>query len=260
MYQAHDQMKTPEDPNIKVWRYLDLAKYISILQNESLFFSRADKLGDPWEGSHPELTVDIRNRSYKDLTRNFSQAEKENYFKGVSQLHDRRKFVAVNCWHANEVESAAMWSIYSKNKYGIAIQSTFSKLCDSFNATSEKVYVGEVVYVDYSNYIIPPEELLRPFYCKRRSFEHEREIRASISKTPKADKDKVIFSKESWKFSGFIDGGGIDIDVDVKKLIEKVYVSPLSKHWILEIIAQVTKDCGYNFEVLRSDMVEKPVF
>ena len=37
----------------------------------------------------------------------------------------------VNSWHMNEYESAVMWDIYSTRDFGIAIQSTIKRLCDS---------------------------------------------------------------------------------------------------------------------------------
>ena len=36
-----------------IWRYMDLAKFLSALDRESLFFCRADLLGDLFEGSYP---------------------------------------------------------------------------------------------------------------------------------------------------------------------------------------------------------------
>ena len=39
-----------------------------------------------------------------------------------------RDCTAVNCWHINEHESAAMWDLYLKSNEGIAIQSTYQKL------------------------------------------------------------------------------------------------------------------------------------
>jgi hypothetical protein len=40
-----------------VWRYFDLPKFLSFLQRRALFFSRADLLGDPLEGSFTKATA-----------------------------------------------------------------------------------------------------------------------------------------------------------------------------------------------------------
>ena len=58
------------------------------------------------------------------------------------------KYVAVNCWHENEHESAAMWKLYIKSVEGIAIQSTYSKLKKSF-INDEIIFIGKVKYIDY---------------------------------------------------------------------------------------------------------------
>jgi hypothetical protein len=42
------------------------------------------------------------------------------------------EIILINGWHYNEYESAAMWDLYSQANAGIAIQSTYRKLRDSF--------------------------------------------------------------------------------------------------------------------------------
>jgi hypothetical protein len=46
-----DVFREPDDPDITIWRYIDLAKLLSLLSSSTLWFSRADRLGDPHEGS-----------------------------------------------------------------------------------------------------------------------------------------------------------------------------------------------------------------
>jgi hypothetical protein len=38
----------------KIWRYMDFTKFISVLDTQTLFFSRIDLLGDKFEGSVPK--------------------------------------------------------------------------------------------------------------------------------------------------------------------------------------------------------------
>ena len=47
----HPVFEAPSDTSIKLWRYMDFTKFVSLLDSNSLFFSRADLLGDPYEGS-----------------------------------------------------------------------------------------------------------------------------------------------------------------------------------------------------------------
>jgi hypothetical protein len=55
----------------------------------------------------------------------------------------------VSCWHCNDGESAAMWDLYATRDSGIAIQSTFERLCDSFSHAAEPQLIGLVRYTDY---------------------------------------------------------------------------------------------------------------
>jgi hypothetical protein len=50
----------------------------------------------------------------------------------------------LNCWHLNDYESAAMWDIYQRNNDAIAIQSTYTKLCNSLIQKEPDVFVGKV--------------------------------------------------------------------------------------------------------------------
>jgi hypothetical protein len=36
----------------RIWRYMDFTKFISVLENGGLFFSRADYFSDPFEGHY----------------------------------------------------------------------------------------------------------------------------------------------------------------------------------------------------------------
>ena len=44
------------DFNSVIWRYMDFAQLVSLLDKEALFFCRADKLGDPFEGAWSDPT------------------------------------------------------------------------------------------------------------------------------------------------------------------------------------------------------------
>ena len=44
--------------NYKIVKYMDLAKFISLLHSKSLFFCRLDKLEDKFEGSSPKLNLE----------------------------------------------------------------------------------------------------------------------------------------------------------------------------------------------------------
>ncbi len=50
MHEKHVLFRAPANESERIWRYMDFTKFVSMLHSESLFFCRADKLSDPFEG------------------------------------------------------------------------------------------------------------------------------------------------------------------------------------------------------------------
>lgn len=48
-WEFHD----PPPSEAILWRYMDFTKFVSLLEKSALFFARADKLDDPFEGFIP---------------------------------------------------------------------------------------------------------------------------------------------------------------------------------------------------------------
>ena len=89
-----------------------------------------------------------------------------------------------------------MWKLYGVDDRGVAIRSTRARLIRSLPPRDDEVvalhvkrkpdgcpealpvYVGEVTYINYESEIFPDHNSYLPFIYKRRSFEHERELRA----------------------------------------------------------------------------------
>jgi hypothetical protein len=55
MFNEHPSFQAPANPNVSIWRYMDLTKFLWMLQEKALFFTRADFLGDPYEGHYTEV-------------------------------------------------------------------------------------------------------------------------------------------------------------------------------------------------------------
>src|SRR5262249_17685971 len=82
----------------------------------------------------------------------------------------------INCWHHSEYESEAMWKLYARNDEGLAIKSSLARLSQSLDVAKPEIYVAAVEYLDYTDSSNVMAD--SPFLYKRRSLEHEREIRA----------------------------------------------------------------------------------
>ena len=151
----------------------------------------------------------------------------------------------------NEYESAAMWKLYLKSDEGIAIQSTYARLKKSL-IDDEKIFLGIVKYIDYDTEYINAGNILESFVHKRKSFAHEQEVRALVSKWPTGD-GGIDFTQETIEH-------GLQIKIDIETLIERVYVAPSAPAWFADLVTAVISKYGYNFEVVHSKLNENPVF
>jgi hypothetical protein len=245
VYEEHPNLTSPEDENEKVWRYMDFPKFMSILDREELFFNRADKFDDKFEGSYSKFNIESRLKVYKG---------NEFIAKMIPKTaKDTRKFCFINCWHLNRYESAAMWNTYAKNEVSIAIQSTFKRLKESFNKSTKKIYIGKVNYADYETDWIPEDNIFNPYTYKRKSFEHEKELRAIYFEFPPESEGKIDFSQDALYERLYV-------DVDITNLIETVYLSPLTDEWFSDLIKSVIRKYNHDFEIRKSDLCSSPVY
>ena len=80
--EEHPIYQLPEDQGISIWRYMDLVKLISMLQEKPLYFCRADRLGDRFQCSLPsnffkqlELRAEGFEQRIQDLSERDATAE-----------------------------------------------------------------------------------------------------------------------------------------------------------------------------------------
>jgi len=252
MYSEHPFFLQPADENSKVWHYTNFVKFISMLEKQSLFFNRADKFNDLFEGSYPKINTQNREKVPKELpaTKSVKRALHE-VAQQTTEMHKIwRKYVALNCWHLNDHESAAMWSLYSRKNDGVALQTTYAKLKESLIA--EKFFLGKVQYIDYERSELPDNHLLVPFIHKRESYEHEQEVRAVIMKPPFRG-DQLDFDLETIN-------NGLYISVDLNILLETVFVAPDTPDWFLELVEKMKSRYDKQFLVKRTPLIDGPFF
>jgi hypothetical protein len=256
MHQKHRSFRAPTNPHVPTWRYMDFAKFVDLLETRHLWFSRLDKMPDPWEGALSPASLPVIERWIRDRHTDVTdEAEvirrrdiwaKDNYT--INQL-----MTYVSCWHMNEHESMAMWNLYSGR--GIAVRSTYLRLCQSFGSVTEPEFVGEVDYIDYRTQAINPGNTFNAALCKRMSFVHERELRAVVERRPpdwtsgRPDHEKYAKSQPP----------GVSIAVDLDTLIEGVIVSPGRPGWFGDLVERVMRTYGLrNRTVETSGLDERP--
>ncbi len=237
MYKEHHIFEKPENEHAKIWRYIDFAKFVSMLDKKALLFSRADKLGDPFEGSYPNANVILRKEELEAANLPVNKVSK---FMGVNLKRFVRSAL-VSCWCLSEYESAALWTLYTKSDKGIAISSTFHCLKTSFGNGSPDIYISKVKYIDYQKDLFPTKNPLYPLICKRKSFEFEQELRAVTLQSPRSDHSRYI-------------------TVDLDTLIQKIYVAPTSPKWFYKLVKSIMEKYELDKDVLQSNLDENPIF
>jgi len=260
--------KLPERADVKIWRYMDLSKFLSLLDRAALYFVRVDHLSsfDAFEGYYTAANIQFDEISFKDLPdewKNESGVEDEKIWEILkNEKRKIRHFVKanravtfVNSWHVQNHESAAMWRLYLKSDDGLAIQSTVSRLIEAMVKYDEyEVFIGMVKYIDFAKETIPTGNILFPFMHKRKSFEHESELRALIW-TPQYGKNKIPPGENKHSADS-----GIYIPVDLDVLVERIYVAPTAPQWIHDLIRSQVKRFGFDKPVLKSDLAAIPMY
>jgi hypothetical protein len=149
----------------------------------------------------------------------------------------------------NEGESEAMWMLYSEMKKGVAIQSTFERLSTCFIATERPdIHIGLIEYINYETDTLKGAPIFAPFLRKRKSFEHEKELRAIII-------NLLDFAKNIQP-----SGIGMCVPCDLEILIEKIVISPMAEKWFGEIVRSVASQYGMNFKIESSALNATPNF
>jgi hypothetical protein len=201
-------------PQTSLWKFLDFTKFASLLETNSLYFARADKMLDPYEGSYP-----------------------------LTDHHQARQQVFLNCWHQNDFESAAMWELYAQRGEGMAIRSTFSKLKQALSANEDhELHLGEVKYIDFSTIKKPSTDPIAAFAYKRKSFEHEKEVRAVIKCS---DQSRCRHK-------------GLFVPVHISELIDEIYIAPYSEDWIRDLAEAMVKKYNLDIPIIKSGLYDQP--
>jgi hypothetical protein len=223
VFEQHSDVRLTLGDESSIWRYTTLGAFTWTLSTQFLNFTRVDLFRDPFEGSFgagnleptaddPEVRAQIRRLTYLNV----------------------RRMMYANCWHANEHESAAMWDLYCRSGEGIAIRSNIGLLKEALHKESRAVYIGDVNYIDYAVDRVPEYNALLPMLYKRKSFEHEREVRALVLETVRKDEGEsggwVDTQPGEDPFARQLEA--LSIAVDLSALIREVYIAPGSPPWL----------------------------
>lgn len=227
-------IKTP------VWRYMSFAKFVWTIQNKSLWLSRADLLGDPWEislsGEQLQLVIDRHPITPIGEKRKESADERAKRI-----INIWRNTTYICCWNKSQHKSNALWKIYCKNSDGVVIQTTYEKL----DLIKEQYSLLPVAYP------IPGSNKRTPGHAdlvskKRPMFSYEEELRIVYH-----DKNNETGASK-----------GIRLNFDFEHLIESVRVHPEADTPFYDTVLNIVKTYspGFTGKVEWSDMKLAPPF
>jgi hypothetical protein len=234
-----------------------LSKFVWILQNKAIYFSRIDQLGDSHEDyyTEPMASPDYFLSNLK-IEKLLPEEIKQNPIAYESCVNTIAKIflgkhnspIYVSCWHMNEDESPAMWKLYTSHGDSICIKSTYNII--DINLPRTYCYIGCVKYINYRHDVFDVRLALNYIIHKLKSFEHEKEVRAVIPYL------KII----TRKIKVIADKKGLLVPIDLSKLVQQVFVSPHSKPIFFEIVKGLLETYGLNVPVLKSEMNAPPSF
>jgi hypothetical protein len=243
MYKEHTSFRSPTDPNVKIWRYMNLDKFLHFITSGCLYFASSDQLGDPMEGSYTKA----------DLAWMEKQVSLELKSKILSHGEASRSSYKMSCWHMAENESLSMWRSYTDRGQGIVVQSTFNRFKDSLLKSADDVFIGEVDYVDhYADEIPQLGNDFNRFLKKDGSFSYEKELRA-IRLCAKIKDGR-------WNYDDIPKRQDSLVEVNLTLLIESIIVSPFTAEWLQEALQKVVKQFYPAMNVEFSGLKKVPIF
>jgi len=226
-YEFHPDLTTPPNRTV-LWRYMDFAKFVQMIESRTLWFARIDQFEDPLEGTHTDAELaGLR----KHLKKTHAQALINVFRSGRSELY-------VNCWRSGSTESLAMWDLYGNGSGIVAVKSTVGRLREAAATYERPVYISKVKYVDWNDAPGLDNVLVA---CSRKdvSYQHEYEVRAIVLGDPK--KRRL----------------GVRLPVDISRLITEVMIGPREQKWVVRLAERVVQRYGIQKQVIASNRLTR---
>jgi hypothetical protein len=190
-----------------LWRYMDLWKFGDLLRTSTLYFSRPDKLKDPFEGRFSPGNLRQRSRSDEAFRQAYNIDDRDT--RTYPELH--RKLVFISCWHRNTRESFEMWQAYTSSSDSVVI-ATSAKALRRFLPEELMKYAVKYAPLDFPRTEFSHNAL---FYYKPSGYGFEREYR--VLRSPHEDEVFYVDKPED-EFRR--------IPIRTKKIIHRVITHP----------------------------------
>ena len=234
----------PPPSETQLWRFMDLAKFVSMLNHKALYFRVLAKLDDKLEGALPRVPPGASERDKRTAWKFWCTT---------------RAAVFVNCWHSASDESAAMWALYAN--HGIAIRTSFGLLSRAVHhcpATTppvlDRLVVGGMVtYTD-------PDEIARPelrtafltALKKRRWYEYEHEFRLMYHLPSNA-----LESGSGYQTGPSPKQAGVWVACNLAQAISGIVLAPASPPPLEDAVKAITEKFGLSPSLVKRSRIEE---
>jgi hypothetical protein len=237
---AYHTIKHDLDASIEIWRYLCVEKFALLMSRRRLWFTRADLLGDEYEGSVPDsIIVERQQRLNDDHVRTIIE-------RGSKQ---GRKHAFVACWSMQAPDTLSMWKIYTPNGMGIAVKTTVGRFAGCFLSKPNDLFdtlnprIEKVDYINFISHNASPDTF-DPFTHKQVAYCYEKEIRAIISFRPTVEEPPI----------------GVELEVDLDLLIDSIYVSHRLGDGLECFVQNLLLEKNIRKEVIHPPFVREPKY
>ncbi|HIP01875.1 MAG TPA: hypothetical protein EYN44_20065 [Marinobacter salarius] len=269
--------------SVVIQRYMDLTKFVNLIQTRSLYLAKMSAFEDALEGgltvdgffetSNAAAIIDLalnghwpavsesateRANRLEETGAARNEAEKKQFntpFGSYPRDEAERLFPAckewlyVSCWHQSEHECAAMWRLYGRDKNSVCVFSTDEQLAAAIvpDRACNRLEIQRVNYISHIDDTFS-DNPLDPFISKSKPYAFEREIRI-VSWNSDIDLSKSPRNKEP----------GCLFEVDLGRMIQKVVVSPHADLWFKDTVKMLCEDAGINVTIEDSVMRMPPI-
>ena len=232
-------------PRATLWRYMSLAKFCSLLDQQALFFALVGNMADRYEGFIYPPAPRQHEVRLQDAERSVR-----------IRLHKLARAALVNCWTASRHESSLMWETYAGEE-GVAVRTTFERLQKSIRSAHQlPVTLGRVNYVDYRRERVPRLGWA-PLFHKRMEYHGEGEVRA-ILPGPAFEVREVSLDVDIPLDPDVAEQGGRNIPVNLDILVKQVVLPPHAKPWFAKVVKSVMRQSRVSAPVARSAIESPP--
>ena len=243
-----------------IWRYITLDRLVNVLDDKALFMASLGSYSasDPYEGyPPPDVLKIVKDKCPPSMV--CSNADSGPQDLSNFRIFAKRLFQSrvVSCWYQGDDESEAMWKLYGDTGKAVAIRTTVGKLAHALGADFDGK-IARVRYISYTHTTqteydavmsaYDQKAILYPIY-KRKSYAHEREVRAYMQiKGAKLD-DLETFRPHT-------------APIDCASLIDEIVVSPFCSASYVRAVKAVARQFGFEDRVRQSTLLSdlEPIY